>query len=351
MSTRFLAFALVMAVVGCSPRSHRPVELGHVSVGMVGESEQRGIALAIDEIDSNPERRPGERAVIVRHASGGKTSDELVGQFARLLSLNRVRGLLGPIGPDSIDRVAALAQGEQTIVISTSGWIGESTPSNVFALGASPQARAQALAVHVRETVQKLPESERTIVVIREPSAIVAGRTADRLVSECRSLATIRQVEALPAGETGMVIAATTPGKLAELRAQTRRPIYFVGSEQDVDSLELSSKANGETLVAVPYDVASPGERLAGFVDRYRAAHHGPPNQSALLAYDAIIALVESARRADGFDAAAMRTQLQSGDAAFELLTGPVRFGTDHHAQRPAVVLRMTPTGLVRANP
>jgi ABC-type branched-subunit amino acid transport system substrate-binding protein len=89
-------------------------------------------------------------------------------------------------------------------------------------------------------------------------------------------------------------------------------------------------------VVVTPYDLSAP----TAFARRYRDKYQREPTVAAALAYDALTLWAQVGRRANGFDPAAVRTELLNRETPFESLSGPLTFADDHTARRKVFVTR-----------
>ncbi|MDT4897786.1 MAG: branched-chain amino acid transport system substrate-binding protein [Acidobacteriota bacterium] len=155
-------------------------------------------------------------------------------------------------------------------------------------------------------------------------------------------------------------------GQLTQIRSANPDVIYVPGYYQEVGVIakqtkQLGIKApllggdgwdspqlwdlGGESLngsfISNHYSVDDPSPVIQDFVKRYKAKYNGvAPDALAALAYDAMMVLADSIKRANGTECAALRDAIaQTKD--FKGITGVITLDTDRNAVKPAVVLEL----------
>lgn len=330
---RLLFLSVLLA--GCDrSAATAPVELGHVSTG---EDEWRGIEAADEGVNADPGRLPHGRKLHVRSAPAGPTPDSAAAQGTRLLALNKVRGLIGPGRAALAERVGTAAQAEGGVVIGTSGWTGSPTIPNLFGVGIAPAERGRVLALVVKKL---LAERGGKVVIVRDPAAVSANAAADRFARECRAFATVTELRpSAKAPEADVVFFATPTAVALEQRAAfPAREMLFGDEESELPALLTGGDG---FVVAMPYDLTVTAGPAAAFAKHYREKFGQEPTTAAALAYDAVAVWAEAARRADGYEAPAVRAELIKRDIPFDSLAGPLVFADDHTARRTVHVARI----------
>jgi hypothetical protein len=334
---RYVAFCLIGLVIGCDRPGPGPVELGHLYTAGTREEETRGLDLAHADVNNDVGRLPERRALQVREAPAGPTPESAAAQGTRLLALNKVRGLIGPGHAAFAERAGTVTQAEAGIVLGLSGWTGSPAVANLFGLGVAPTERGRVLALTAK---QVLAGKSGKVLIVRDPAVVSANAAADQFARDCRAFATV--TEARPgtkATEADVVFFATPAAVALEHRGSYPTATILFGDEE----AELPALLSGGDgfVVVTPYDLTETTGRTAEFAKRYREKFHQEPTTAAALAYDAFTLWAEIARRADGYDPAAVRIEFLKRDTPFESLSGPLVFADDHTARRKVFVARI----------
>jgi ABC-type branched-subunit amino acid transport system substrate-binding protein len=332
-------FALVAAIplglcAGCkNSDADRPIEIGHIYKTSQSDDEFHAIQLAVEELNSDSARLLQGRKILVRQAPGGSKPDEWGAQATRLISLNHVAGLVCGGHSEDAEKIGIAASGNGVIAISTAGWTTAHS-QNLFTVGLAPAERGRALALIVKE------KNPKSVLVIRDPAVKSANLAADRFLAELTTTS-IRVAEVdvtvadKPAAEA-VFFACTTKAAL-EHRPKDAMRIY---GDEPADLLLSGTVADG-FVVATAYHAGVATDRINAFTQRFQKAHGRSPTPEAVLTYDALTIWVEAARRANGLDKDALRSELLKHDSPFESLTGPLSFAQDQSARRPIFVGRV----------
>jgi ABC-type branched-subunit amino acid transport system substrate-binding protein len=331
-----IVFATPLAIaIGCkSSDSDKPIEIGHIHGASQASDEFRSIQFAVEELNADSARLPLGRKIQVRHAPGGSKPDEWGAQATRLISLNRVAGLVCAGGPEDAGKIGTAVSGDGVVAISTAGW-AISPSQNLFTVGLSPEERGRALAAYVKE------KNPKSVLVIRDPAARAANLSADRFLSELATVS-IRVTEVdvsvadKPAAEA--VFFACSMKAALEYRKMNALRIY---GDDSTDLIAAGAAANG-FIVATAYDAAIVKERGTAFAHGFQGKYGLAPTGDAALTHDALMIWTEAARRANSLEAAAIRNELLKPETPFDSLTGPLLFADDHSARRPIFIGRVT---------
>ncbi len=335
---RYIVFCLIGLAIGCNRSSGPgPIELGHLYTAGTREEEFRGLDLAHADVNNDVGKLPERRTLQVRNAPAGATADAAAAQATRLVALNKARGLIGPSHAAFAERVGTVTQAESATVLGLSGWTGSPAVANLFGLGVAPAERGRVLALRAK---QALGGKTGKVLIVRDPTAVSANAAADRFARDCRAFATVTEVRpGAKATEADIVFFATPATVALEHRGSYPAATILFGDEE----AELPALLSGGDgfVVVTPYDLAETTGRTAEFAKRYREKFHQEPTTAAAFAYDAFTLWAEVARRADGYDAPAIRNELVKQETPFQLLSGPLVFADDHTARRTVFVARI----------
>ena len=331
------AFGLLVSVlvVGCGPSdADKHIEIGHVSPpGPVGD-EELALKSAVEELNTDMSRQPEGRRIVIRHAPGGATSVEWGAQATRLVSLNKVNGLIISGNEFDAEKAGMAIQGENVVGLSVAGWAG-SPSRNLFTVGVSPSERGRVLAGVAKEL------KANSVLVIRDPSARAANLAADRFVADLRAGGVkLAEVDVAAADKPAAELVFLACSAKSAIQHQPKNAKALFGG----DDTELAALINGGAAtegIHVASALAPVGQTqvYTNFVEKYRSAHdRRTPSIEAMLAHDALSIWIEAARRAYGYDTSAIRDELRKTDKPFDSLAGPLTFANDQTAQRPVFV-------------
>lgn len=342
---RLLLFLLALLLAGCSRSdANKPIELGHLDPGSHDDAEFRALDLAVEELNKDPNRLPMGRRIHVLHAPAGTKPEEAGAQAARLIALNKVKGLIGGDRPDQAERIGAELQGEAVIALSPADWGGPPSP-NLFTVGIAPTERGRVLA---KAVLERKPHS---VAIVRDPAARSANLAADQFVTECKA-AGVRVIDPDTAKGVADVVFFAGPVRQAlDTRPPTDKLCVFGGGDSDLPALLGGGPPGDGFLVATAFHPDIKSDRLTAFTGRFRERFGQPPSTAAVLAHDALTVWIEAARRANTLDVDPLREQLLKHDQPFDSLTGPLIFADDHTARRPIFVGRVADGALKDARP
>jgi branched-chain amino acid transport system substrate-binding protein len=361
---------LGLLLTGCSSRG--PVEtvyIGHVAAlsgGDLaqGESARQALDLATEDVNKD-EANAGSRRFIVLHAdthasdtpgaaqtARTETDVEMArSQVVRLLTVNRVMGLLDDTPAARLETVARSAQPYKIPVVTASPLTVSPLNENVVSTTVAPAYQAQVLARFAAEefkaTSVTVLADNRSVLYTTLADAFAKewgkrGRRADeasyKTEGAFNDLAG-RVKKAAPAA----IFVAGTAADLAKLwpllhAAAPAAPLLF-GGEEGAASVVAADPANGTVYVASAF--AGEGLTPAGqeLGKRYRERFGQDLDARGALAYDGLRLLADAVRRARTTLPETVQKELLGTDD-FASLTGPLSFNKDHCARRPVFVVR-----------
>lgn len=352
MSRRLVRFSVLLGGVALLAECNRrgeptPIRLGHLasyggSNRSAAEQARQAIALATEEAD-----RAEGRPVVVFHPPGG-TLAELEPEAVRLVTLNRVVGLLAGEEVARLEGVGRVAQTYTVPLITPAALPRRADDDYLFCTGLPPDRRGRFLARFAAQAFRQMP------LVVLTADDRDASTLADAFVHERR-----KENAALPITAMSYKSAAEIAGLLRQ--AGTVRAVLLAGPAQDVAAVDRAvadekvpifwgGPESGQAIIEgarpaheVYLATVNPGGRTARareFASRYRERFGEAPGVGAALAYDDARLLIGAARQARTPDGPEIRGALEQLQG-FESLAGPLTFSKEHVAQRPAFVLRV----------
>jgi branched-chain amino acid transport system substrate-binding protein len=104
---------------------------------------------------------------------------------------------------------------------------------------------------------------------------------------------------------------------------------------------DLGGEALNGSFISNHYSVDDPSPVIQDFVKRYKAKYNGvAPDALAALAYDAMMVLADSIKRAGSTECAALRDAI-AATSGFKGITGTISLNSERNAVKPAVVLEL----------
>ena len=363
-----LLLLVAVALAGCGPKNVTdPVYFAHLSPRsgpdkIVGEHAEHGIRLAVEEANQAADQVAGHR-VAVLHGDTRGDPEVAQSEAVRLVTINRVAGLLGGTSAAEAEPLARIAQQYTLPLVTPAGLPKRLITPYVFSLGMSPVEQGKALARFVGEE----PLQARRVAVLTNSREAISVGVAAAFVEEFRKGKehsatewTYQEEKEAPASARSVVrdkpgavlLAATardTPQLIRELRKaglDAKVPVLFAGPEATGQSgsmlpLPLDADFEGAAYVATLFSAGAKTARLDAFAQKYQEKFGSAPDVHAVQAYDAARFLFEGCRQAKSFQGAKTRDELAKL-TLFESLTGPLTFDGDQAPRRTIYVVRIT---------
>lgn len=336
-----LALLLVSGLAGCNHKTEpEPILIGHVAPlsgadKARGESARQGIALAIEEAGPVLDRR-----LIAHHADTRSDAAQVRPVLSRLLTVNRVVGVLG--GPDvaAVDNVGSVAQSASVPFLLSTAPRPQPALDFVFFTGLTPAAQGRALG---RFAGEEFKDGAVAVVSDGKHDALLQAFTqeiskeklagtwtyasADKLAGLAKEAAAKKPAAVLFAG------GATELQSWLRAEPAARTPILFAGSEATMAEV-------GGMAIYLVTAFAADDPLVKEFAAKYQQRFNSPPDAAAALAYDDARMLFEAMRRAKSLDGAKIRKEL--AELHFDGLTGPIAFEAQHGVTRTAYIMKVS---------
>jgi ABC-type branched-subunit amino acid transport system substrate-binding protein len=344
MTPRLLWLLFILGFsFGCAPSAPPgPIVLGHLESGQ-SDDEMHGIALAVETINADAANSILRRKLKVVHADAGVTPDETQGQAIRLLSIDKVEGLIGPNRWLQAEKIAPAAQSPGTIAMLLNGYAGSPASASLFPVGIAPAERGRALARYVKERVEGA-----NVVVLIEAEAPIPRLVAKAFVKHFGGVdeRTIKAGEAPDSQKnlgkpSAILMCGSTKSVLAWRSKLPTGTLLFGGEEVDMQTLQAESDPMKPIVAAVSFHAADKTPAAQEFVRQFQEKHGKPPTIDAALAHDAVAVWAQAVRRANSLHAESIRDQLLHENATFEVLTGQLSYAANHSPRRPIFLVKI----------
>lgn len=363
LSRIMLVGGLALLAAGCNRKAQpAPIWVGQVAPAAgadfaAGAHARQGVELAVDEANQKG-GFAGDQRVRVLHPEAGSSPEAVCGAAVRLLTVDRVAGLLGGTDPVQVDAMRegldGVAETARVPLVAAGGTRDEAPSSFVFHVGVAPGARGETLAQFAAA-----PFSGKTLAVLvanrdhtGRANTVLAERftrqwrkTGGRLAGEWTFAADGElkdRVKSLAATGADALVLAGTVEDLEALHREgldEKTAVVLGGPEGSLAVLRAHPLANRVYLAtAFVADGEAPPTR--DFVRRYRERFQEEPDVHAALAYDGAQLLFQGLRQAQAVEGAKVREAL-AGIKTYPTVTGEASLNADHWTSRPLYVLEV----------
>jgi ABC-type branched-subunit amino acid transport system substrate-binding protein len=358
LSCRALPVVALLTVLlgGCTQRTNpEPVLVAQLAPlsgpdKTVGDRASQGVLLAVEDANASEKKISGRPVAVLRVDS--RDDDETVrAETVRLLTVNRVAGLLGSLDASLAERLVREAQGYGVPVLLSGELPGTTRAENVFCLSVSPVQRGQALARQVREL--KIGK----VAVLSDSRHEIAGVLAGAFARECRQDRMLQLKEWSYDGDSdridwfddvvqlqpGAILVAGSAREFVKLarrlnKAKVKASLWFGGEDAGTTGLERNLD-EAEVYLATVFAVQGLTDKGKEFAKRYEEKYLEPPDFAAAQAYDCARLLFETMRDLGSANATRVREQLAKTEK-WESLTGPLTL-QERRTKRPIFVLQL----------
>lgn len=358
--------SVAMISGGCSSSAPPPaIFLGHVATlsgqdATAGRSAELGIRLALADLGPAASESLHGRPFVVRHVDAAGSVDNAEAQAARLVSVNKVVGLIGGATKEE----ALALERARAPVLSPLGFRTSAMKDLLFTTGVSPATRGEFLADFLSETAPKAG------VLIVDPRRDEASAFAETFRRAWQDVWHKKDAKAEPG--RWREIDLPKDAKLAEWATEAvldaPTSVVFCGSGADFEKVRRAWGAAVPVVVFAGDDGAWQGEPIAGqtvyvatafalgrdgskadeFAKKYREQNRHAPDVHAAVAYDNVRLLVEALKLGQAAAPEKLREQLLK-IKDFPGLTGPLTFTPEQHLRRTVFVARVDGPGRVPA--
>jgi branched-chain amino acid transport system substrate-binding protein len=385
---RRITFCLLMSIgslvpAGCARKNvSDPIQIGHIAPlsgpdRAVGEHAERGISLAVEEVNKADDRLLG-RPVNVHHVDTRGDSAAVKPIAIRLATVNKVAALLLGIEASQVEDLALVAQDYKVPMIVPGELPGRMTSEYVFHTGMRAAHQGEVLARFVTEEPLK---ATRILVVTAAPEVSNQASAPASPAAGSKPRAPTNDNQGRRAAATALFEAFVTElhkhgGKLAGEKVyrtaadakdiveqvQKDRPdaLLVAGSAADLVALHnaglddklpiLLGGPEGAFQGIEDVDLPNPIYRATVFVSdssaaarefatRYRDHFGDAPDVHAALAYDNARLVFEAMRQAKAVDGTKVQAAL-AGLKDFNSVTGPLSF-KEQWASRTVFIIRL----------
>jgi branched-chain amino acid transport system substrate-binding protein len=355
---------LLFILPGCSSKSTpEPILVGHVAPfrgadKAIGEHAKQAIRLAVEEANKDSSL-PGGRPIAVLHPdySAGDL-DSLTSIAIRLITVDRVAGLLGDTDAARARQLSRAAKDYEVPVVVAAPITGDFSDKNVFSVQTSATVKGQVLARFAASELKleragiavdsRFPTGSALADAFQKAFVEKDNRQTDQWAfkSETEFADLIARVKQARAGAILFVGSAEGLGKFmsAVKGSATTNAFLFAGDDRPLPAIVEGSGPASSIYWATPYVTDPSIPQGQEFSKKYKERFHEEPDVHAALAYDALRIFLEAMRAAKSTQGAKILDALMPAeDKHFESLTGPITFDRDRSARRTLFVLRVQP--------
>jgi len=363
-----LGLIAVMLAMGCARRGTNCEDPGGaIKVGVYGDltgqtssfgqSTKNGSQMAADEINAAGGINGRQIQLVIEDDQGepGKAAT-VVG---KLVNQDQVRALIGEVASSNSLAAAPTAQEAKVPMISPSSTNPKVTQIGdyIFRVCFIDPFQGEVMAKFAANTLK----AKRAAILFDSNSDYSKGLIQFFKQSFVDKLGgTIVAEQAYAQRDRDFT------GQLTQIRSANPDVIYVPGYYQEVGVISKQAKQlginapllggdgwdspqlwdlGGEALngnyISNHYSVDDPSPVIQDFVKRYKAKYNGiAPDALAALAYDAMMVLADSIKRAGGTECTKLRDAIAQ-TANFKGITGVISLNADRNAVKPAVVLEL----------
>jgi branched-chain amino acid transport system substrate-binding protein len=344
---------------GCSSKAEKePILVGHIapfsgSQKILGEHARQGIILAVEDCNQEDRRIAGQK-VAVLHADSRGNAETLQAEADRLITVNKIMGLLALTTAEDSERLARSLEPSGIALVVCNPVVSTSNDSPL-SVSLAPAQQGQALARFAQG--EDLKAKQVAVLVDSRLSAETAvaaafGKNWPRDQSHALEQWTYNRKEQFAelAGRVQklapeVVVLASAADDVAGLRAAlqgagVKAALIFAGAETTLATLLADRDAREGIYFATSY---VPGEEAGdegkAFAKKYEEHFHEAPDVNAVLAYEAAGLVFEALRRSKKNENDSARKSLAEIDS-FPGVTGPLVI-EDHVLRRTAFIAHL----------
>jgi branched-chain amino acid transport system substrate-binding protein len=347
---RCILFLLTAAAfAGCSSRtSTEAILIGHIAPldKPAGDHAKQGILLAVEEV--NEDDKVGSQRVAVLHVDTHGDGAIAQAEAVRLVTINKVVGLLVNAEPDRVERMGKELEPYSVPLLTTNSLSTAPAAENLFALNLTAAQQggllARFAAEHLKPACVAVLADQRSAPGLAFASAFVKESSKDgtpryeRYTFE-NTAAIADQVSRVKKLQAEAIVFAGTAADLPALRAalqnaEVRAPLLFGGD----DFSAIPADAREDVYVATGF---SP-EKVAAdqdFLRKYRDRFHATPDIHAALAYEAIRTMCKALNQTKTMTGQELRKELID-TPSFPGLLGSLSFEKDRTVRRTSLILQ-----------
>lgn len=350
--------ALLLVPAGCMRKAApEPVLIGQLvplsgPQRSVGLHARQGAELAVIEAVEANQAVEGRKFNIL-HVDDHGNAQTVEAETVRLLTVNKVAGLLADSDAGRAEHLARAAQPYGVPVVVPGEWLGPTRGDEVLALGARPAHRGEILAHYAAGELKA-----KVAVLLTDSHAPVAAALATAFSrawpkaakSSVEEWAYAREedhaglVKRVTEAGPDVVLIAGSPADFRRLRelldmAKVKAALLYGGADVDASTLARRSQTGAEVYLATAFAEEGLSERGKAFAQKYEARFREKPDAYAFGAYDAARLLFGAMHEANSITGARVREQLGRQET-FESVTGPVTW-KDRQPRRRLFVVRL----------
>lgn len=353
-----------VAVVGCKGKSNGDIVVGSflsMSGGTAdfGTESKRGFDMAFEA--ANAAGGIKGRHLRLENLDDQGKADEAGSAVTRLIDVNGAVAILGEVA-SSLSLVGGrICQRRGVPMISPSSTNTQVTQigDNVFRVCFIDPFQGYAMARFARESLHL--ENVAIFKDVRSDYSIGLAQSFTQEFTRAGGHIVVEQ--SYSAGDTDF------GAQLTAIKAANVQAIFVPGYYQEVGNIARQSRRVGLNVPLLGGDgwdspqlrsiggheiegsyysnhfsPDSPNPRSRAFIDEFRRRYHQAPTSLAAQAFDAANMLFDAMRRANEITPAAIRAQL-AATRNFAGVTGTISMDANRNPIKPAVVLRVGPTG------
>lgn len=348
---RIVLFVLSLAscCMGCSSSTEEPYLLGHLAPlsgerRMIGEHQQRGIQLALEEISKDPGKAGGHSLHVVHVDSKGSLKQTRA-EAIRMLSLSRVRCVLAGVPTEAISKLSTTVQGYQVPMITPASLM-PNTPGPVLSLTVSPSNMAMTISRFVHEhlnisEILILSAKDRAYDTELATSLLQLWQKENRGANHQQYSSSLDWNKEWTTAKAVILVGTANDCRRMHqlLQEQNHKvPLIFSGESWEAQQAIVDPKLQGDIIVPAIYYAEKLNDQGKAFVNNYKAKYASNPGPFAIQGFEMIKLIAQALQKDES--TTALTQDDEKKERIFDGVTGKITY-KDEYALRPIYFLSL----------
>lgn len=355
-----IGLIISLGMLGCAKKEEKEIKIGAIfaltgDAAMYGERAKRGVELALEEINKEDVR--GRKINIVYEDSQGD-SQKAVSAFQKLVELNKVKFIIGPLSSSEVLSIAPIAEKKKVIILTPTSSAPQITDAGdyIFRNCMSDLFDGAVLAEFVFKELQK---KKAGIIYInndfgiglkesfKKRFSLLTGKIIIEESFERRDTDFRTQLSRIKAKNPDVLflIGYAEMGQILKQAKELglKSQIVSFSSFEQPDIIEVAGDAaEGVYYTFQGFDSESEEEVVKNFTAKYKQQYNEDPDIFAALSYDALKIYAEALKEG-GFNVEDVKRDLY-GIKDFVGVTGKTSFDKNGDVIKP-IGIKMVKNG------
>ena len=322
-----------------------------------GQSTQKGVQMAIDEINAAGGILNGRQLQVTVEDDQGRP-DQAATVVTKLITQNKVVAVLGEVASSNSKAAAPICQRSQVPMISPSSTNETVTQVGdyIFRVCFIDPFQGDVMAKFAANTLKA-----KKVAILKDINSDYSAGLTDSFTKSFTGLggaiagvvsyaqadvdykAQLTQIKGMDVDAIYLPGYYTQVGQIARQARELGITIPILGGDgwDSAQIWAIGREALNNCYISNHYSVDDPSPAIQKFVSDFKAKYNGEtPDAIAALAYDAMKVLADSMTRAGTTDGAKVRDAI-AATKDFPGVTGVLTINAERNATKPAVILKM----------